>query len=124
MKEVHDFSTPRNLYEKLLRDSERLDSEVSGDNLFNFMATAYRLQAWIKKSPMAQHETIKRLLRKASRNPLMQNCNAILEGKKHFSLERDDDYPHPVLIIEEEKFNPTDFKNELKEIFDSYFHQK
>lgn len=124
MKEVHDFSTPRNLYEKILRDSDRLDSEISGDNLFNFMATAYRLQAWIKKSPMAQHETIKRLLRKASRNPFMQNCAAVLEGKKHFALEVDDDNPHPILAIEDERFNPIEFKNELKAIFDSYFHQK
>lgn len=124
MKEVHDFTTPRNLYEKLIRDSERLDAEVSGDNMFNFMATAYRLQAWIKKSPLMQHETVKRLIRKAGRNENMKLCCEILEGKTHFLIEFDDEYPHPLLKIEDQTYNPADFKNEIAAIFTGYFSVK
>ncbi len=124
MKEVHDFTTPRNLYEKLIRDSDKLDCEMSGDNLFNFMATAYRLQTWIKKSPMIQHETIKRLLRKAAKEESIKNCCAVLEGKKHFLIEFDDSYPHPLLKIEESTFNPFEFKNSIRTLFDAYFSQK
>ena len=39
MKEVHEFERPRNLYEKLVRDNQRLEEEISGDNLFTFIST-------------------------------------------------------------------------------------
>ena len=122
MKEVHDFTTPRNLYEKLIRDSERLEKELSGDNLFNFMATAHRLQMWIKKSPMAQHETIKRLLRKASRNPSIKECCSILDGKKSFKLVFEGDSAK--LFVDETEYNPLDLKDEIVSIFNNYFNVK
>lgn len=122
MKEVHDFTTPRNLYEKLIRDSERLEKELSGDNIFNFMATAHRLQMWIKKSPMAQHETIKRLLRTASRNPSIKECCSILDGKKSFKLVFEGDSPK--LYIDENVYDPFALKNEIVTIFNSYFNVK
>ncbi len=124
MKEVHDFTTPRNLYEKLIRDSERLDTEVNGDNLFNFLATAHQLKAWIKNSPMARHETIKRMLRKASGDENMKNCTAILEGKKHFVIGFGENYSNPVLIIAEQKYDPLEFKNNILGIFEVYFSSK
>ena len=46
------FNTPRDLFEKLKRESVRLDQEVNGDNLFNFVTTAWHLGAdWIRKGP-------------------------------------------------------------------------
>ena len=43
----HDFTHPRNLYEKLERDSSLLDIDTNGDNFFNFIATACHLPKWI-----------------------------------------------------------------------------
>ena len=124
MGTIHDFTTPRNLFEKLRRDSERIDKEINGDNFFNFMATAYRLQSWIKKSPMGQHETIKRLLRKASRDPFVKNCCAILEGKKQFIIQFDKKLSNPELVIGDERYDPIGFKDKILLIFESYFSTK
>ena len=70
MQITHEFLTPRNIFEKLIRDYEQLDIRVSGDNFFNFISTAYHLQHWIKNSPVHETEQGKRLAKKAAKGPM------------------------------------------------------
>ncbi len=65
MAQSYNFQTPRNLYEKLCRDSEKLDVVIDGDYMFNFISTAHHLQDWIKNSPLISSTTIKRFLKSA-----------------------------------------------------------
>ncbi len=124
MKSEHNFTTPRNLFEKLLRDSDRFDKEPNGDNFFDFIATAYHLKEWIKKSPISSHETTKRMLRKVSRHPLMKKCCNLVDGDSTFVFEVEDEKNSAVLKSNEETFNPFEVKNEILDLFKDYFEVK
>jgi hypothetical protein len=124
MKSEHNFTTPRNLFEKLLRDSDKFDKEPNGDNFFNFITTAYHLKEWIKKSPISSHEATKRMLHKVSRHPLMKKCCGIVEGDSTFVFEVEDGNNSSVLKVGEEIFNPSDAKNEILNLFKDYFEMK
>ena len=124
MKREHNFTTPRNLFEKLLRDSERFDVEPNGDNFFNFTVTAYHLTEWIKKAPISSHETTKRMLHKIFHHPLMKKCCGIIEGDSTFVFEIDDEKHSAVLKLKEETFNPFKVKNEILDLFKDYFQVK
>lgn len=81
------FSTPRDLLEKLERESARLEQEVNGDNLFNFVTTAWHLGAdWLRRGPAKLSPAMEadRLL--LVNNPLLQICRDINNASKHFSL--------------------------------------
>ena len=43
--------TARDLFEKLERDFEVLDGQVTSDAVFNFVVTAYHLCEWITEDP-------------------------------------------------------------------------
>jgi len=45
------FKTVRDLFEKLKRDANLLDDEITSDRLFNFVVTAYSMIDWIKNDP-------------------------------------------------------------------------
>lgn len=124
MKEEHNFTTPRNLFEKLLRDSDKFDNEPNGDNFFNFVATAYHLKNWIKKSPIASHETTKRLLKKISHNPVMKKCCDFIDGDVTYIFEKDDSSGEISLKINDEVFNPFEVKNEVLDLYREYFEIK
>ena len=149
MKYVHDFQTPRNIFEKLIRDSDKLDNRVSGDAIFNFILTAYHFQEWIKKSPIESTESVKRLLRKAANHKYIKLCKDIITAKVHFNVEIDDptvtegseidfdakqDKPDSqsyedksksfTLLVSEDKYDLFEFKNEIVSIFTGYFQIK
>ena len=90
MKINHTFDSPRNIYEKLIRDSEALDIRINGDNMFNFLSTAFHIQAWLKNSPITDTEQGKRLLKKASKEDWMKVCKDVISAKNSFSIEIDD----------------------------------
>ncbi len=123
MKAEHSFLTPRNLYEKLLRESERLKNEPNGDNFFNFIATAYHLIEWIKKSPISSNETAKRILRKISKNPFMKECCQVVEGSSHFVFRVGKDNSIKIVLGNVE-WDPQKAKEEILQLFENYFKIK
>ena len=82
------LGTPRDLYEKLQREAARLTANVNGDNLFNFMVTAWHLQEWIGKGSPRTHPDFAADLTRLRTNPHVQICKDIDDSSKHFRLDR------------------------------------
>ena len=149
MKATHDFQTPRNIFEKLIRDYEHLDRLVSGDAIFNFVSTAHHFQEWIKNSPLSSSEPVKRMLRKASSNKNIKLCKEIVCAKKNYQIIVEDpnlpddhemdftNFPikHDKLSYEdgskkfvfkvgEDEIDPFQFKEEIMRLYSTYFQIK
>lgn len=122
MSEIHDFSTPRNLFEKLMRDAEKLSLQVNGDNIFNFVSTAFHLQHWIKNSPLISSEVVKRILRRIGRDKFIKHCQAIARAKEQFSVEVVEN--NAILIVGNERIGMHDFVNGVMNQYSNYFQIK
>lgn len=143
----HEFTTPRNVYDKLVRDYEHLDMVVSGDNFFNFISTASFLLEWLKNAQ--QNETLSRFVKRLSRNPYIKICKDILNFKctytitiedqnieegaifEHVRLPEDYDLPayqnksrNFTLIIGDKTYDIFKFKEEIMNLFNVYFKIK
>ncbi|NOX64229.1 MAG: hypothetical protein GXO85_00175 [Chlorobi bacterium] len=123
MTELHEFECPRNLYEKLIRDNQRLAKEMNGDNLFTLITTTASLQPWIKNSPLSSSETMNRMMRKIVRHPYFKLCKDISEAKKVFKLEVSDN-DSSTMLVEDEKFDVHDFRSEIVGLFNAFFKAK
>lgn len=123
MPVFHKFECPRNLYEKLVRDNQRLSEEYNGDNLFSFVSTVVHLQPWIQNSPLSSRETIRRLMRKVSKHPYVKICKNIAASKSYFVLEVCDK-GGALLHVGDEQIDIDSFRIDLLNIFDSFFKQK
>lgn len=123
MEVIHDLSTPRNLFEKLLRDSEKLNEQVNGDNVFNFISTAYHLQQWIQNSPLISSEVVKRILRRIAHDSNIKHCKKIATAKEHYKLKLEDNSTAKIIIGEEE-INETNFRQEILSLYENYFKVK
>jgi hypothetical protein len=123
MSTFHEFECPRNLYEKLTRDDQRLSEDLSGDNLFAFAATIVHLQPWIKNSPLSSSETVSRMMRKVSRHPYMKICKDITSAKSYFKLELCD-RGGALLHVGDEQIDVDDFRQDLVGLYDNFFKQK
>lgn len=149
MQITHEFLTPRNIFEKLIRDYEQLDIRVSGDNFFNFISTAYHLQHWIKHSPVNDTEQGKRLTKKAAKDPCTKLCKDIALAEKQYKIFIEDpslmngtelDFTSPPvkhdieaykdgsrtfkLLVDENEFDIYELKDEIMNVYKSYFHIK
>ncbi len=147
MKITHEFSTPRNIFEKLIRDYEQLDIRVNGDNVFNFVSTAFHLQEWVKRAPIHSTQRGKRLITKASGENCIKLCKDIITAKKTYKVVIDDpraqaepDYTKKPrvndiefykkgtkeykLIVGDEEYDPFELKEEVMSIYKSYFQKK
>lgn len=51
MSLTYGLETARDLFEKLSRDANLLDEEVTSDSFFNFVVTAYSLVDWVQNDP-------------------------------------------------------------------------
>lgn len=122
MSTFHEFECPRNLYEKLTSDNQRLE-ELNCDNLFTFVSTITYLQPWIKNSPLAASETVNRMMRKVSRHPYVKICYNITSAKNHFKLEICDE-GDAILHVGDEQINLDDFRRDLVDLFDNFFKSK
>ncbi|MCF8241201.1 MAG: hypothetical protein K9J16_07430 [Melioribacteraceae bacterium] len=147
MQFVHEFQNPRNLYEKLIRDYEQLDMVISGDNIFNFVTSAYLILEWVKKCDVS--EGMKRFLKRASSDKNVKICKDILFCKKKFTvfiedpnLEDGSEFKHKrrvseydihaykngtkkfLLRIDDEEYDPFQFKEDIIELYDVYFKLK
>lgn len=123
MIQVHEFERPRNLYEKLIRDNQRLETEINGDNLFTFISTTVSLQPWIKNSPLSSSETMNRIMKKIVKHPYIKMCKEISISKAVFKIEISDDN-NAVMVVGNEKIDVHDFHNEVVELYDNFFKQK
>ncbi len=123
MSTFHEFECPRNLYEKLTRDNERLANDYSGDNVFSFVSTVVHIQPWIKNSPIDSTETVRRLMRKTSKHPYVKICKDITSAKSHFKLEICDK-GGAILHVGDEQIDVDDFRTKLVSLFDNFFMQK
>jgi hypothetical protein len=123
MNHVHDFGSPRNLYEKLHRDNEKLDKEINGDNLFNFISTAFHLQHWIKNSPLISSEVMKRMLKRLGRDKNFLHCRDIARAKEHFRVKVEHT-GKAIMFVGKEEINVDDFRNEIVSLYETYFKQK
>ena len=148
MKIAHDFLTPRNLYEKLIRDYEQLDITVSGDNLFNFVSTAYHLLEWTKNHPVPATEILNRFMKRVADDKNIKICRDIASSDKTFVLEISGDTldesdfkpcsPKPIkdrdaykigtrkytLKIDDLEIDPFEFKEEVMKLYDVYYKIK
>ena len=122
MIETYNFQTPRNLYEKLERDSEKLDVVVDCDHLFNFMAAAYHLQDWIRKSPLIDSTTIKRLLKRLNEDSNLRICENIVRGNSHFEVNTSS--IECQLKIDDDCINAIEFKNDIVQLYELFFKLK
>ncbi len=122
MTVVHDFSAPRNLFEKLLRDSERLNRELSGDSIFNFVSTAFHLQHWIKHSPLISSEVVKRLLKRIGGDENIKLCQAIARADRHFKVEITGE--SSIIRVGDDEVNLDDFRKNVIQLYSNYFSVK
>ncbi len=143
----HEFTTPRNVYDKLVRDYEHLDMVVSGDTFFNFVSTASFLLEWLKNAQ--QNETLTRFVKRVSRDTNMKICKEILTFKCTYTITIDDptieegsvfehvrlpeDYDLPAyqnktrtfkLVINSNEYDIFKFKEEILTLFNIYFKIK
>ena len=122
MAQSYSFQTPRNLYEKLCRDSEKLDVIIDGDYLFNFISTAHHLQDWIKKSPLKSSTTIKRFLKRLSDDSNLTICRDVVLAQAHFEITSEKKGCQ--LKVGDNLIDASDFKNEVMELYELYFKLK
>lgn len=122
MAQSYNFQTPRNLYEKLCRDSEKLDVVIDGDYMFNFISTAYHLQDWIKKSPLKSSTTVKRFLKRLHDDENLKICKNIVSAQSHFQINPSERGCQ--LKVEDTCFDAMDFKNEIIEMYELFFKLK
>lgn len=121
---THNFHTPRNVYEKLTRDAQKLDMEISGDNMFNFISTACHLQEWIKNSPTKESETIHRFNKSLADNEKLKICKEILGASKQFEIVIDDKDKSVMLVVDGQKIDAIVFKNSVLNLYTPYFQIK
>ncbi len=121
MSTVHEFQTPRNLFEKLVRDGDKLDMEVNGDNMFNFIATARHLCQWLKKSPSYYSEGVKRFVERVDDSDYIKRCTEMLTHNANFSIEVDQHNNTHVLKVGEQVFDALEFKRSVTNLYGSYF---
>lgn len=124
MVTTHDFQTPRNLFEKLLRDSERLNLEINGDNVFNFAATAIFLKDWIKKSPVSETQVARRLVREINGDEEIKFCADLVKHNIPYSIVFDHKENKTYINSDPSQTDVIHFKNHIVEIFCSYFKVK
>ena len=122
MGQTYNFQTPRDLYEKLCRDSEKLDLVKDGDHLFNFIATAHHLKDWIKHSPLKTSTVIKRLFKTLKNDENLKICSDIVTANAHFKIQ-----PHKKgcqLKVGKVCIDAIHFKNEIMELYEHFFKIK
>ncbi len=149
MQVVHNFETSRNIFEKLIRNDEQLDMFMNGDNMFNFVSTAYHLHEWIKRSPMQTTEQVKRLVKQALQNRFIKICKLIITAKVHYKIIIDDpklvdahepDYTSgPTksdnlcyydgskifkFVVDGVEYDPFEFKQEIVDLYSTFFKVK
>jgi hypothetical protein len=85
---TYGLKTPRDMFEKLRREHARLKAQVTSDNLFNFVVTAYHIRDWVKKHPAAT-QAAKNNARSLYSNTYIGVCRDLTNASKHYVLFED-----------------------------------
>ena len=78
------IKTADDLYEKLKREADRLKKDLSGDNLYNFVVTAYHLLEWVQKDPNKTHDPA--IIKEVRNNRHFKICRDLANASKHFEI--------------------------------------
>ncbi len=87
MSLTYGFKTPQDILDKVHRDADLLDDEVTSDRLFNFVVTAYSLIDWISESRLASCSQ-KDAAQSFRESQPLKICGDIANASKHFVLKR------------------------------------
>jgi hypothetical protein len=85
---TYGLKTPKDLLAKLNREHVRLEREVTSDDFFNFVVTAYHIIDWIKNDPSVPAEA-KVEISSLYANTHIAVCRDIANASKHFALKKD-----------------------------------
>jgi hypothetical protein len=84
----YKLKTPRDLFGKLEREAAKLRSDPSGDNVFNFMVTAYHLVDWLSNGPGATDFALTADIDATLRsNVYVRICRDVCHASKHFGID-------------------------------------
>lgn len=83
MSLTYGLKNANDLFKKMLRDSEAIKKEVSSNNFFNFVVTAYHLCEWVEKDPSYSKDA-KRQIHSLREQPQFKICRDIANASKHF----------------------------------------
>lgn len=86
MSRTFGLRTVSDLFAKLEREAGKLRQEVSSDDFFNFVVTAYSLADWIQNDPSVDASAIADLHRFRS-SPCIRICRDLANSSKHFILD-------------------------------------
>jgi len=86
MSLTYGLKSPRDMLAKLRRDHVRLNEEVSSDNFFNFVVTAYHIIDWVKNNPSVP-ASAKNDVGSVYGNTYIAVCRDIANASKHFALD-------------------------------------
>jgi hypothetical protein len=94
----YGFKTPSDIFKKLQRDANRLNTEINPDNIFSFIVTAHSLADWVKTA-IGQDTSKMAELDELREEDVIRICRDIANASKHFELDltRPEYKKHPVL---------------------------
>ena len=81
---TYGLRTPRDLFEKLMRDAALLNDEVTSDRFFNFVLTGYSIIDWLKHEPSVSAGDVQSMYK----NPWIRVCGELANASKHFKLDK------------------------------------
>src|SRR5262245_23187408 len=76
------LKTARDLLDKLKRDADLLDEEVTSDRFFNFVVTGYSLVDWLKHEPSVPRAAIEAMYK----DQWIKICGDLATASKHYQL--------------------------------------
>lgn len=82
MSLTYSFKTARDVLEKLRRDVQALDEQVTGDRFFNFVITAYHIMDWVKQEPSVPSNDAQSMYQ----NKYFALCHDLANASKHCVL--------------------------------------
>jgi hypothetical protein len=88
MTAFFEFSTPRQILGKAIRDLQKLEEELTIDNVFNFFVTAYHVVDYVRTMEAAPDDAIRDLYEE----PDFRMCRYICNKGKHLALRGGDEF--------------------------------
>jgi hypothetical protein len=82
------LKTPRDMLGKLKREHARLENEVTGDDLMNFVISGYHLIDWIRNNASVS-SAVTADAKLMYDNTYVAVCRDLANGSKHFELKSD-----------------------------------
>ncbi len=115
----HEFSLPRNIYEKLIRDHDRIKKVLDGDNLYNYILTANHLKEAFRNWPIDKNAVVARFEKRLSQNVSLSLCTQVARAEKGFKLIRRE--ASWVVSIGEVEVEVEEFIDDILHTYEFYF---